>query len=96
MSDDDLTTFLTDYAPNLVRLEVDRIHENKKTSGKAIIKAVHKADRIILDKELQKLAEASTSNSAILAGTTFRPEISHRKLVHVIAHYKLRLKEMKT
>ncbi|KAF9383581.1 hypothetical protein CPB97_006345 [Podila verticillata] len=89
LGESDLTTFLTDYAPNLVKLEVDRIHKNKKVSASALLKAINHADRIVLDKEQQLAMEADP----VEAGAV-RPEIPHRKLIHVVAQYDVRDKDM--
>ncbi|KAG0340986.1 hypothetical protein BG000_010536 [Podila horticola] len=90
MSNDDLTTFLADYAPNLVKLAMDRIHENKKVSGVALLKAIDRADKIALDRERQRLArEADT----VVAGAD-QPEIPQRKLLRVVASYRMRAKDV--
>ncbi|KAG0027459.1 hypothetical protein BGZ82_008967 [Podila clonocystis] len=93
MSSDDLTSFLADYAPNLVKLAMDRIHENKNVSAAALLKAIDRADKIVLDREQQRLArEASDS----VAASADQPEVPHRKLVHVVARYGMRGKDLES
>ncbi|KAG0351073.1 hypothetical protein BG005_009429 [Podila minutissima] len=46
MAEEEVTVLLSDYAPNLVKFDMDRISEGNKTCGASFVQAVQEADRI--------------------------------------------------
>ncbi|KAG0031887.1 hypothetical protein BGZ82_006749 [Podila clonocystis] len=89
MCEDDITTFLAHFAPNLVKLEVDWIHRNMKASAGALIKVIDNADKIILERAQRTRVRPATVN-------IFTPEVEvhRRKLMHVVAKYRLAPNEL--
>ncbi|KAF9315907.1 hypothetical protein BG003_002549 [Podila horticola] len=89
MREDDITTFLAHYAPNLVKLEVDWIHRNMMASAGALMKVIDEADKIILERAQRTHVRPIRVN--LFAP---EPEVHHRKLIHVVAKYRLAPREL--
>ncbi|KFH61922.1 hypothetical protein MVEG_12256 [Podila verticillata NRRL 6337] len=46
MTEEEFSTLLSDYVPNLAKLEVDRINEGLKSCGLKFVQAIQEADRV--------------------------------------------------
>ncbi|KAF9383287.1 hypothetical protein CPB97_006612, partial [Podila verticillata] len=46
MTEEEFTTLLSDYVPNLAKIEVDRINEGLKSCGLKFVQAIQEADRV--------------------------------------------------
>lgn len=84
MREEEITTFLTDYAPNLAKFEVDWIHRNRNASAGALMKVIDNADKIILER-----VKRTHVRQPRLGLFPHDPEIHFRKLTHVVANYRM-------
>ncbi|KAF9202091.1 hypothetical protein BGZ59_002339 [Podila verticillata] len=89
MREEDITAFLTDYAPNLVKFEVDWIHRNKDASAGALMKVIDNADKILLER-----AKRTRLRQPRLAQLPLDSEVHYRKLTHVVANYRMAPREL--
>ncbi|KAF9383781.1 hypothetical protein CPB97_006180 [Podila verticillata] len=89
MREEEITAFLTDYAPNLVKFEVDWIHRNRNASAGALMKVIDNADKIILER-----AKRTCIRQPRLGLLPLDPEIHYRKLTHVVANYRMAPREL--